>query len=310
MLYFLPAWIRGILSIMGLILNAIWIPAAILLFAFLRLLVPIKAWRQGCYGIMNKLPTLWVDGNNLVLRLFNRITWHIDGAHSLDPTAWYFLVSNHSTWTDILVLYSVLNRKASTLKFFLKQQLIWIPFIGLACKALHFPFMYRHSKSYLKKHPEKKGKDIEATKRSCQAFKLHPSTIILFPEATRFTPEKGKTQSSPYQHLLRPKGSMLSLSLSLLGREYIKQLIDVTIAYDRRPATLWDLCCGKIKHIYVTVNGLSLPDNLIHPQPEQSEMRQQAQLRKNAQAWLDHLWQEKDATLARYDARTKTTYER
>ena len=168
-------------------------------------LVPIKAWQKGCYKIMNKLPTLWTDGNNLVLRLFNRITWHVEGVQGLDPKAWYFLVSNHSSWNDILVLYAVFNRKASTLKFFLKQQLIWIPFIGLACKALHFPFMYRYSKTYLKKHPEKKGKDIEATKRSCQAFKLHPSTIILFPEATRFTPLKQQSQDSPYQHLLRPK---------------------------------------------------------------------------------------------------------
>ena len=299
MLYFLPAWLRGLLSVIGLTLSAILIPAGIALFGLLRLLVPIKAWQTGCYKIMNLLPTLWTDSNNFVLRLFNRISWHVEGAQGLDSKAWYFLVSNHSSWNDIFVLYAAFNRKAPPLKFFLKQQLIWVPFIGLACKALHFPFMYRHSKTYLKKHPEKKGKDIEATKKSCQLFKHHPSTIILFPEATRFTPEKQQAQDAPYQHLLRPKGSMLSLSLSLLGREYIKQLIDVTISYDRPQPSFWDLCCGRVKHITVKVKCLDLPDNLVHLPAGKSEMRQQAQLRKNAQGWLDTLWQEKDAILAK-----------
>jgi 1-acyl-sn-glycerol-3-phosphate acyltransferase len=38
-------------------------------------------------------------------------------------------------------------------KYFLKQQLAWVPFIGLACWALDMPFMKRYSRSYLIRHP-------------------------------------------------------------------------------------------------------------------------------------------------------------
>ena len=56
---------------------------------------------------------------------------------------------NHQRWVDILVLQHLLNRRIPLLKFFLKQQLIYVPVIGLAWWALDFPFMRRHSDAYL-----------------------------------------------------------------------------------------------------------------------------------------------------------------
>jgi 1-acyl-sn-glycerol-3-phosphate acyltransferase len=297
MLSFLPPFIRGMLCTLLIVLNAILLPMCISLFAVLRWLMPVKRWQQGCYTVMHALSQWWADANYLALRWCHRIKWHVTGVEGLDKKAWYFLVANHQSWSDIFVLYAVFNHKAPALKFFLKQQLIWIPFIGLACKSLHFPFMYRHSKSELKKHPEKKHKDIEATKRSCEAFKYHPSTIVLFPEATRFTQEKQQAQKSAYQHLLSPKGGMLSLSLSLLGGDYIRHLIDVTIQYNVPNPTMWDFLSGKVNTISVTVDCLPLPDNLVKLPQETSQARQQVQLRKHAQAWLNALWQSKDERL-------------
>ena len=209
---------------------------------------------------MSYLPVLWADGNHFCLRLTGRTTWHINGLSSLNTKGWYFLVANHRSWADILVLYYVFNRKAPQLKFFLKQQLIWIPAIGLACKVLHFPFLQRYSKTYLKKHPEKKGKDIETTRKSCEAFKLHPSTIILFPEGTRFTPEKYNNQQSPYPYLLRPKGTLLAFTLSMLG-DCMSGVLDVSIAYDHKDKSLWDLFCGRVDAIYVNVDILPVPED-------------------------------------------------
>ena len=57
------------------------------------------------------------------------------------------------------------------LKFFIKQQLIYVPVIGIAWWALDFPIMKRYSREYLKKHPEDKGKDLEATRKACEKFK-------------------------------------------------------------------------------------------------------------------------------------------
>ena len=62
-------------------------------------------------------------------------------------------VSNHQSWVDILVLQKVFNRRIPFLKFFLKQELIWVPLLGLAWWALEFPFMRRHSSAYLAAAP-------------------------------------------------------------------------------------------------------------------------------------------------------------
>ncbi len=89
----------------------------------------------------------------------------VRGLEGLSTREWYLVVSNHQSWVDILVLQAVFNRRIPFLKFFLKQQLIWVPFLGLAWWALDFPFMRRHSAAYLEKHPEERGKDLEATRQ-------------------------------------------------------------------------------------------------------------------------------------------------
>ena len=42
-----------------------------------------------------------------------------------------------------------LNRRTPFFKFFLKKELIWVPFLGLAWWALDYPFMKRYSKAFL-----------------------------------------------------------------------------------------------------------------------------------------------------------------
>ena len=93
------------------------------------------------------------------------------GLEGLSTREWYLVLSNHRSWVDILVLQAVFNRRIPFLKFFLKQQLIWVPFLGLAWWALDFPFMRRYTAAYLEKHPEHRGKDLEVTRRACEKFR-------------------------------------------------------------------------------------------------------------------------------------------
>ncbi len=102
----------------------------------------------------------------------------------------YLLISNHHSWADIVVLCVLFRKHIPMNKYFLKQQLAWVPFIGLACWALDMPFMRRYSRSYLIRHPERRGKDVETTRRSCEKFRSHPTTIVNFVEGSRFTEEK------------------------------------------------------------------------------------------------------------------------
>ena len=97
------------------------------------------------------------------------------------------VIANHQSWVDILVLQRILNHRIPFLKFFLKQELIFVPVLGLAWWALDFPFMKRYSPSQLKKNPKLKGKDIEITKKACSKFKTKPVSVMNFVEGTRYT---------------------------------------------------------------------------------------------------------------------------
>ena len=61
------------------------------------------------------------------------------GPEGLEYQHSYLVTSNHQSWVDILVLQYQLNRRIPLLRFFLKQELIWVPIIGLCWWALDFP---------------------------------------------------------------------------------------------------------------------------------------------------------------------------
>jgi 1-acyl-sn-glycerol-3-phosphate acyltransferase len=143
---------------------------------------------------------------------------------------WYLVNCNHQSWADILVLQHLLTRRIPLLKFFLKQQLVWVPVMGLAWWALDFPFMRRHSDDVLKAHPELRAKDQESTRLACEKFALIPTSVMNFCEGTRFTLAKHQRQQSPYRHLLRPKAGGIALALNVMGDKF-RAILDVTIVY-------------------------------------------------------------------------------
>ena len=95
-----------------------------------------------------------------------------------------------------------------------------MPILGAAWWALDFPFMKRHSREYLEKHPEKRGEDLAETKRMCERFKHSPVSVMNFLEGTRFTQAKRDAQQSPYQQLLKPKAGGAALVISSMGGSF------------------------------------------------------------------------------------------
>lgn len=65
--------------------------------------------------------------------------------------------------------------------------------------------MKRYSRAYLLRHPERRGKDVETTRRSCEKFRLHPTTIVNFVEGSCFTQEKHQQTHSSFK-LVATKG--------------------------------------------------------------------------------------------------------
>jgi 1-acyl-sn-glycerol-3-phosphate acyltransferase len=192
MLNFLPGPLLGLVAFLLLLLNIlIWVPL-LLAFAIVRLILPFKAVRLAIDPLLLRIAEAWIAGNSGWMILTQRMDWDVQGVAGLDPCGWYLVNSNHQTWADIFVLQHIFNRRIPLLKFFIKDQLKWVPIMGLAWWALDFPFMRRHSEEYLKQHPEMRGKDQEATRKACEKFALIPTSVMNFLEGTRFTPGQAR----------------------------------------------------------------------------------------------------------------------
>lgn len=86
----------------------------------------------------------WCAGLAALLRLNPHLQWDVEGLEGLSKKNWYLLICNHRSWADIVVLCVLFRKHIPMNKYFLKQQLARVPFIGLACWALDMPFMKRY----------------------------------------------------------------------------------------------------------------------------------------------------------------------
>ena len=287
--------LNGALSALLYGLNTLfWVPL-VLALAVLKLVIPFNPWRTFMTYLLDACAVGWISVNNFNQRLFSRTTLEVSGLEGLARNDWYLVIANHQSWVDILLLQRVFNREIPFLKFFLKQQLIWVPFLGLAWWALDFPFMRRYSKSFLAKNPHLKGKDMETTKKACEKFKYKPASIMNFVEGTRFTKDKHARQASPFKHLLKPKAGGIAFVLNAMGGQ-LHHLIDVTIFYPAGTPSFWDFINGSVNKIKLHVDvkplkGLFPADIKVMDYFENPEQR------ARFQQWLNQQWQAKDQRL-------------
>jgi len=292
MLNFLPAPLVGVIATALLVLNVLfWVPI-LLFFAALKLAIPIEAARRRLAPVLLFIAEAWISCNSAWMALTQRTSWDVQGIEELDYRSWYLVNCNHQSWVDILVLQHLFNRRIPLLKFFLKQQLMWVPVMGLAWWALDFPFMRRHSEEHLKKHPEMRAKDQEATRRACERFALIPTSVMNFLEGTRFTPAKHQHQQSPYRHLLKPKAGGIALALNAMGDKF-RAILDVTIVYPDGAPTFWHFLCGNVKRIVVRVQTVPVPKELAA-----GDYAGDPAIRDAFQKWVQQLWLAKDAQIA------------
>lgn len=292
MLDFLPPWLKGTLSAFLIALNTIMIFIPLMLVALVKLAIPLERVRNPLSRLLILIANQWVRMNAWNFRLFNRINWETTGLDTLKKDEWCLVISNHQSWVDIFVLQTTLLNRVPYIKFFLKKELIWVPFMGLAWWALDFPFMKRYSKAFLKKHPHLKGQDLEITRQACEKFKNSPIAIMNFVEGTRFTPQKHASQNSPFAHLLKPKAGGIAFVLSVMGN-YFDSIVNVTIAYPGGIPTFWEFLCGKVRHIKVAVEKLAVTPEILGNYDNDPAFKTQFQ------NWVNTLWEQKDNQLKR-----------
>ena len=290
MLKFLRGPILGIIAIILWFANIGFWMVFFTVIALLKLLLPIPYLRRGCSGLLDDIASSWMWVNNAMITHFIGIKWEVVGDLNMKMNDWYLVMANHQSWSDIVVLTQVLNKKIPFLKFFLKAQLRYVPVLGFAWWALDYPFMKRFSKKMLQKKPHLKGKDLEITRKACEKFKQLPISVMNFVEGTRLTVEKQMKQKAPFKHLLLPKAGGVAHAMQILGKQF-NQIIDVTIVYPKGIKSLWSLLCGKIDHVKIYLRSIPINAKLI------GDYQNDPEFRKFFQQWLNQLWQEKDQLL-------------
>ena len=253
-----------------------------------RIIIPLRSFKIFLSKVSNvigditvywvKLTMILMHGNNIEL---------IGDDKEFKMDEWYMAMSNHQSWADIFVLLVSANYKIPLLKFFMKKELWWIPFVFLANKTLNMPFVNRHSKEEVKKNPSLRTKDYENTIKSCKRFLRSPSTIFSYAEGTRFTRDKHKKQNSPYKNLLKPKVGGMATALSAMPK--VNTLIDYSLIYKTNKRSAWDFLTGEMRHVKVCVKKYDIPESLKNRNYSTDE-----QYREDFKVWIESIWAEKD----------------
>lgn len=263
-----------------------------ILFIGLFKLLPNKRWKTLCTRCVDGIATFWCGINNQYVDKVQKVKLEISGLNNLNRKEWYLVVANHQSWLDIVILQRLFNKKIPVLKFFIKDQLKWVPLLGFSWWAMGCPFMKRYSKEYLAKKPHKQGKDLISTRKAIELFKKTPASIMNFVEGTRFSSSKKEQQKSPYTHLLKPKAGGISFIISSMGQQ-ISSLLDVTIVYPEKNHSLWDFLCKRVKSVKINIRHLPIPAKFMS-----SELIDDNQTQAEFKTWLNEQWAEKDNLIA------------
>jgi 1-acyl-sn-glycerol-3-phosphate acyltransferase len=291
MLQKLPGPLLGLIMFTLFVANLLFWAVPVYILILLKVIAPAGPLRDRVSRLMAATAQLWARCNTLFGDALLGTQWDIRGVEQLDMRGQYLVSSNHQTWNDIYVLMKTFGRDAPFFKFFLKQQLIWVPVLGPVWWALDFPFMKRHTRQQIEKNPALRGTDLETTRRACEKYRNQPVMILNFLEGTRFTRAKHEAQGSPYRNLLVPKAGGMAFTLSAMG-ERLSSLLDVTIVYPEGACGFWDFFSGKMKRVIVEVRKLELPVDFFH-----GDYSGDPVFRKRVQEWVGKVWAEKDARI-------------
>lgn len=285
--------LQGTLVLTAVSINTISCTVVIFCLAIVKFITPKGAARNTVTHWLSSVGEYWISFNKLMAWLLKPLNIDVTLPDHLERDGCYLVFCNHQSWVDILVLQHALNRKAPFMRFLLKQELIWVPFLGFCWWAMDMAFLRRYSRKQLLKNPSLRGKDLENAANACEKLKHIPVSMMTFPEGTRFTPAKHQQQKSPFAHLLRPRFGGIGQVLYSFD-EAFDRLIDVTIIYPGGTPSLWQFVSGQVKDISVHV-GLET----IVPEIRGKDFRKNPPAKAALKSWMQKIWLDKDKFIER-----------
>ena len=257
-----------------------------------RAIFPFKSLKIKLSKISNTIGEYTVYGLKIIMKIMHRDAMQVFDNNEFDKNQWYMAVSNHQSWADIFILLVAAHKRIPLLKFFMKKELAWIPFVFLANKTLNMPFVNRHSKKQLEKNPNLRFKDYENTLMACKRFQRSPSTIFSYAEGTRNNSTKHQAQNSPYKNLLIPRVGGIATALSAMPN--IDVLVDYSVVYESNKRGAWAFLKGDMRDVKVSVKKYNIPEILKNKNYSTDE-----EYRKNFKIWIEGIWEEKDKEIER-----------
>jgi len=269
--------VKSAASLLFITANLLFWAGPLFVLGLVKLFVP--GLRDGSERAMAAIYRVAVRVDDWWLRAVIGIRWSPPDL-GLDPERSYLVLSNHVSWSDILLIQSVIVGEGPLLKFLVKRELVWIPILGLIFWAFDFPVLRRRSRSG-GDDDERRRRDLEALVEASRAVLQHPAAIVNFAEGTRWTEAKRVASKSPYRHLLSPRVGGFRTLIEALGPE-VDALIDLTLVYPRN-ISFWAFLAGRAPKIGIVASKL--------------DARSVPTTRKEASEWLAERWSQKDATI-------------
>ncbi|KAJ6665911.1 hypothetical protein lerEdw1_001383 [Lerista edwardsae] len=181
-------------------------------------------------------------------------------------------ISNHQCTVD-WVIANMLAIRQNTLghvRYVLKDGLKWLPLYGW--------YFSEHGGIYVKRSAKFNEKDMES-KLQAHINAKTPMHLIIFPEGTRYTPERPKiiADSQAYaekeglavlKHVLTPRVKATHVAIDSL-RNYLDAVYDITIAFEGTvdhkgertvPPAMTDFLCRTCPRIHIYVDRIELKD--------------------------------------------------
>lgn len=297
MLSFLPAPLIFIINMTMISIASLLLALPLIFLAIIRLILPFKV----VLDLVDALNQLAFRGfcahNSLLMRLTTKVKWDIQGVENVKVKGSCIIISNHLSWTDIVMICHIYRGRIPITKFFLKQSLIFIPIIGQACYAIGMPFLRRYSRAQILKNPKLKTKDLDSTRKACQSLLVYPSSLVNFVEGTRFTKHKAQEQKSPYQNLMPPKAASLAVALGMIGKN-IDCLLNTTILYPGQSgqgSIFYELLCGRLEKVIARVEVID-KETIEHKLV--GDYLGDKQFKRTFTNELRALWQQKDEQIS------------